>query len=163
MLSRKQAIVGWITFAVARRVVRHVMRQRMRALALGPGKVSMFRRGSVDRIGIVAAAARPIVSRAVTDAEFHDAVRQAFATGRKVTVAVQGRPPHEAAREIGRDRRLQAEIQTSADRLQDAIGRVISPPRRRRGRSSLVAMVVAAAAVVALAPLVARKLRDDLA
>jgi hypothetical protein len=109
------------------------------------------------------AAARPIVTRAVSDPELHDALRQAFTTGRKVTVAVQGKSPQDAAREIGRDRKLQQEIETSANLLQSALGRVVSPPsrKRRRSRGSLMAVLGATAAVIALAPLVLRKLRQD--
>ncbi len=125
----------------------------------------MLRRSRVYRAGLATAVAtaRPVVTRALSDPELHDAVKQALSTGRKVTVAVQGRTPRDAARELSGDRRLQREIQSSADRLQSAVDRVLDPPRRRRRRGSLTACLVATAAAIAIAPFVLRKLRGDLA
>lgn len=124
----------------------------------------MFRRGrSGGSDTTVVAVARPIVTRAATDPEFHAALQRAFSTGRKVSVLVKGRGPVDVARALGRDRKLQDEIEDSAVLLQEAVSRVVAPAssKRGRGRGGLVAMVAAAAAVIALAPLVLRKLRSD--
>lgn len=123
----------------------------------------MFRRGrSGGSEATVVAVARPIVTRAATDAEFHAALQRAFSTGRKVSVLARGRGPVDVARALGRDRKLQDEIEDSAVLLQEAVSRVVTPSSSKgRGRGGLVAMVAAAAAVIALAPLVLRKLRSD--
>ena len=123
----------------------------------------MFRRGrSGGDEATVVAVARPIVTRAATDPEFHQALQRAFSTGRKVTVLARGRRPVDVARALGRDRKLQDEIEDSAVLLQEAVSRVVAPERScGKGRGGLVAMIAAGAAVLALAPLVVRKLRGD--
>ena len=73
------------------------------------------------------AVARPIVTRAATDPEFHQALQRAFSTGRKVTVLARGRRPVDVARALGRDRKLQDEIEDSAVLLQEAVTRVEPP------------------------------------
>ncbi len=119
----------------------------------------MFTRRTARRLGLatVIAAARPVVERAMVDPEFHQAVRQAFGTGRKVTVMVQSTGAQRAARDIGRDHKLQGEIQDSAERLQEAVVQVVTPPVRRV--RAIAVCLAAAAAAAALLPFALKRLR----
>jgi hypothetical protein len=102
---------------------------------------------------------RPIVTRALNDAELHEALRNAFATGRQVSVEISGNPPAKAARKLARDRKLQRRVETSAADLQRAVSGVIEQPKKTgRVRKTLntVAIVGAAAGAVVV---VMRRLR----
>ena len=122
----------------------------------------MFRRSIARRLSLAAmiALVRPVIERALADPEFHQAVRQAFGTGRKVTVMVQSSGAQRAARDIGRDRKLQAEIQDSAERLQEAVTQVVTPPAKRARLRLAAAVLAGAAALAALLPFALKRLRS---
>jgi hypothetical protein len=89
---------------------------------------------AVDRATTIVEAVRPVVQRAMNDPELHAALRQAFDTGREVTVKVKGTPPKKAAKRIARDRRLQRRVESSATDLRDALAAVMAEPEKKKGK-----------------------------
>ena len=51
-------------------------------------------------------AVRPVVTRAMSDPELHDALRKAFATGMDVKDEISGKKPSKAARKLANDKKL---------------------------------------------------------
>lgn len=120
----------------------------------------MFRnsRGSAtaaaDRAAALVETVRPIVNKAMHDPELHQALRQAFATGREVQGEISGKPPKKAAKKLASDRKLQKRVETTAAELQKAVTGLVEPPRRRGrikrtlGRLAVVGAVAGAAVVL---------------
>lgn len=140
MSKRRRAIVGYVTWFVATRLARRAVSRTLS----GPGKDnggkrSMMNRTKgapgavIDRAGAVVEAVRPIVQRAMNDPELHAALRQAFDTGREVTVKVKGTPPKKAAERLARDRKLQAKVESSANDLRSAVTNVVKEPEKKKG------------------------------
>lgn len=194
VLNRRQAAVGYLTFLVARRVVRRTMRRKLAGLrpsavgrrALGANRridatregermlrsgKSAGRRGvdktrslgstGADRATAVVEAIRPIVTRAVNDQNLHQAVRNAFETGRQVNSKVHGKKASKAARKLADDQKLQKRVTASANELRDAVFGVFEQPKRKRRRGRLLALVAGAAALAAAVPFLRKKLGGD--
>jgi hypothetical protein len=86
-----------------------------------------------ERATTLVEAVRPVVQRAINDPEFHAAVRQAFETGREVTVQVKGKPPKKAAEKLAHDRKLQRRVERSAEDLKAAVTAVLEEPKKQKG------------------------------
>jgi hypothetical protein len=177
VLNRRQAVVGYLTFRVARRLARREARRRLGRLLPGgdrdPQGGLMFKKSGpraaatdrasavADRATAVLETVRPIVTKAVNDPELHEALRQAFTTGRQVQDEISGKPPAKAAKKLARDKKLQKRVESSAQDLRAAVQGVIdAAPQRRPSRIKKmigrIGLLAAAAGVVAL---VLRRLR----
>ena len=117
----------------------------------------MFRKsgGSADRAAALIETVRPIVTKAMSDPELHEALRRAFATGREVTSEIHGNPPAKAAKKLARDRKLQRRVESSASDLQKAVSGLVEPPKKKKGcirrtigRLAVIGAVAGAGAVV---------------
>ena len=114
---------------------------------------------AADRAAALVETVRPIVTKAMNDPELHEALRQAFATGREVTGEIQGRPPAKVAKKLANDRKLQRRVESSAHDLQKAVSGLVEPPKKKgriRRCVGRIAVIGAAAGAVAV---VLRKLR----
>jgi len=114
---------------------------------------------AADRAAALVETVRPIVTKAMNDPELHEALRQAFATGREVTGEIHGRPPAKAAKRLANDRKLQRRVESSAHDLQKAVSGLVEPPKKKgriRRCVGRIAVIGAAAGAVAV---VLRKLR----
>jgi hypothetical protein len=166
VIARRKAIVGYATFLIARRVARRKIRRRLSGLRPGTlrdgedGHMLKKTKGgrAADRAGTLVEAVRPIVTRAMHDPELHDALRQAFATGREVSGEISGKPPRKAAKKLAQDRKLQRKLETSVQDLQKAMTGLVERPRKRRGRK-LLRTVAILGAVGGAVVLVMRRLR----
>lgn len=109
---------------------------------------------TADRAAALVETVRPIITKAMNDPELHEALRQAFATGREVTGEISGTPPSKAARKLARDRKLQRRVESSALDLQKAVSGLVEPPRKKGrvrraiGRIAVVGAVAGAVVVV---------------
>ena len=164
MLNRRQAVIGYVTFRVARRLARREMRRRLHALRPGTRhelegghmlKKSAGSRATAMRAAALVESVRPIVTKAMNDPELHDALRQAFATGREVTGEIGGKSTAKAAKKLAQDRKLHRRVESSALDLQKAVSGLVEAPKKKRGRIrravrklALVGAVAGAAAVV---------------
>jgi hypothetical protein len=163
VLNRRQALIGYITFRVARRMARREVPRRLGGLRPGAHHQAegghMFRkstggRAAADRAAALIETVRPIVTKAMSDPELHDALRHAFAAGREVTGEISGNPPAKAAKRLAKDRKLQRRVESSAVDLQKAVSGLVEPPRRRgclRRAVRKLAIVGAVAGAVAVA------------
>lgn len=169
MLNRRQAVIGYVTFRVARRLVRRKMRQGFAGLRPGTRhqaegghmlKKSSGGRAAADRAAALVESVRPIVSKAMNDPELHEALRQAFATGREVTGEISGKPPAKAAKKLAKDRKLQRRVETSAADLQKAVSGLVETPRKKKGRvRRLIGRLALLGAVAGAVAVVLRKVR----
>jgi len=116
-------------------------------------------RAAADRAAALVETIRPIVSRAMSDPELHDAVRQAFATGKDVKDEYAGTPPKKAARKLARDRKLQKRVEASAQDLQKAVAAVVEPPKKKGRIRRTLGRVAVVGAVAGGIVVVLRKLR----
>ena len=103
---------------------------------------------------------RPVVTKAMNDPEFHDALRKAFSTGRDVKDELSGQKPTAAARKLANDRKLQKRVETSAQDLQRAVsGLVETPTKKKGGFKRFVGRVAVVGAVAGAVVVVLRKLK----
>ena len=118
-------------------------------------------RAAADRATALVDVVRPIVARAMSDPELHEALRKALATGREVGGEVSGKKPSKAAKRIAGDRKLHRRVEQTAQELQRAVGNLVSetPKRRRRRRLRRVVTVIAGAAAAVGAVLAAKRFR----
>ena len=116
---------------------------------------------AADRAAALVETVRPIVNKAMHDPELHEALRQAFATGREVQGEISGKPPSKAAKRIAKDRKLQKRVESSAADLQKAVsGLVETPAQKKKGRvKRLVGRVAVIGAVAGGAVVLLKKLR----
>jgi hypothetical protein len=165
VINRRQAVIGYVTYRVARRVARREIGRRLSGLRPGVRRqaegVQMFKNtkgtasAAAERATALVETVRPIVTKAMNDPELHEALRQAFATGREVTGEISGKPPTKAAKKLAHDRKLQRRVETSAVDLQRAVTGLVEAPRRKGrvkrviGRIAIIG-AVAGAVVVAL-------------
>ena len=105
-------------------------------------------------------AVRPLVERAASDQQLHQALRNAFATSREVGSTVSGKKPSKAARKLADDRKLQRRAMASVAELRQAVTGVVQEPKRRRKRK-LLGIVAALAAVAAAVPFLRDKLNGE--
>jgi hypothetical protein len=110
-------------------------------------------RAAADRAATLVETVRPIVTKAMHDPELHEALRQAFNTGRDVKGELQGEKPGTAARKIANDRKLQKRVETSAQDLQKAVSNLVDKPKKGRIRRTVgrIAIVSAVAGGVIIA------------
>jgi hypothetical protein len=163
-MNRRQAAIGYVTYRLARREVRRRLGGLQQGSRADEGG-QMFRNskgtasGAADRASALVETVRPIVTKAMNDPELHEALRQAFATGKQVQGEISGKPPSKAARKLARDRRLQKRVETSATDLQKAVSGLVEPPKKKgRVRRTIgrIAVIGAAAGAVVV---VLRKVR----
>jgi ribosomal protein L29 len=168
VINRRQAVIGYVTYRLARRLARREAGRRLGGLRREPRADEgglMFRNSkgtasaAADRAAALVETVRPIITKAMNDPELHEALRQAFATGRQVQGEISGKPPSKAAKKLAKDRRLQKRVEASATDLQKAVSGLVEQPRRkgrvRRAIARIAVMGAAAGAVV----VVLRKVR----
>lgn len=117
------------------------------------------RSAATDRAAALVETVRPIVTKAMNDPELHEALRQAFATGREVTGEIHGRPPAKAARKLAKDRKLQRKVETSAHDLQKAVSGLVETPRKKGRIRRFVGRLALVGAAAGAVVVVLRKLR----
>jgi hypothetical protein len=142
--DRRKAIIGYVTWFIASRVARRLARRKIDDATPdvlqdgGKGSILMKTKSApqavADRATTIVESVRPVVQRAMSDPELQAALRQAFDTGREVTVKVRGKPPKKAAKRIAQDRKLQRKVETSAADLRDALAAVMREPEKKRGK-----------------------------
>ena len=103
-----------------------------------------------SRVAALLEVARPVVQKAVSDPEFHGALKRAFAVGKEVNDQVSGKPPSAIARKLAYDRRLQRKVENSALDLQKAVVALVEQPRKRRMRGLITKIVIVGAAAGAV-------------
>jgi hypothetical protein len=118
-------------------------------------------RAAADRAAALVETVRPIVAKAMNDPELHDALRQAFATGREVSGELSGKPPSKAAKKLAHDRKLQRRVETSAVDLQKAVSGLVEAPKKKGRIRRLFGRLVLLGAVAGAVTVVMRKLRGD--
>jgi hypothetical protein len=116
-------------------------------------------RAAADRATTLVEAVRPIVTRAMSDPQLHEALRRAFATGREVSDEIGGTSPGRAAKKLARDRKLQRKIETSAQDLQRAVSDIVERPKRRRRGARILGALAVVGAVAGGLVVAFRKLR----
>jgi hypothetical protein len=141
MLNRRKAVLGYLTWLVASRVARRVVRKKVGGLRPAAfqddGRMQMLNRTKAApkavaaKTAALAAVATPIVQRAISDPELHAAIRQAFDTGREVTTEVRGSSPKTTQKRVARDQKLLAKVETSAAELQKAVTAVVKEPEKK--------------------------------
>jgi hypothetical protein len=182
VINRRKAVVGYITYEIARRLARRELRKRVAVLRPsrpnrpnGPngkyerqGGLLMLKRtktaGAVatDRATALVETVRPIVQKAINDPQLHEAIRQAFATGREVTGEIQGNKPSKAARKIAEDRKLHKRVESSVHDLQKAVsGLVDAKPRKKSRARRAFGAIAIVGAIAGGVVLVLRKLRGE--
>jgi hypothetical protein len=164
VLNRRQAVIGYLTYRLARRLARDEVRLRTAARRRGirhdaEGGHMLKRSATADRAAALVETVRPIVTKAMNDPELHEALRQAFATGREVTGEIHGRPPAKAARKLARDRKLQRRVESSALDLQKAVSGLVEPPKKKGRVRRCVGRVAVVGAAAGAVVLVLRKVR----
>ncbi|MGD9573296.1 MAG: hypothetical protein AB7V62_15540 [Thermoleophilia bacterium] len=163
MMNRRQAVIGYVTYRVARRLARREAHKRVSGVGRADQGGSMFRNGktsaAADRAGALYETVRPIVTKAMQDPELHEAIRQAFATGKQVQGEIAGKPPSKAARKIANDRKLQKKVETSATDLQKAVSGLVEKPKKKGRIKSAVGKIAVIGAVGGTVFVVVRKLR----
>ncbi len=182
MLNRRQAVVGYATYVLARRVARKAVRRKLedlRPFAGANGTEFVRERGGrmlkrsngaktarrtreatsagVGRAGALLEAVRPLVERAASDHQLHAAIRNALATGREVSSQVSGKRPSKAARKLADDRKLQRRALASVTELREAVTGVVKEPKRKK-RGKLLGIVAGIAAVAAAIPFLKNRL-----
>ncbi len=116
-------------------------------------------RATADRAAALVETVRPIVTKAMNDPELHDALRQAFATGREVTGEVSGKRPAKAAKRLAKDRKLQRRVESSAVDLQKAVSGLVETPKRRGRVRRAIGKLAFVGAVAGGVVVAIRKLR----
>ncbi|WP_217915361.1 hypothetical protein [Miltoncostaea marina] len=171
MIKRRQAVVGYVVYRVARRIARREVARRLEGLRPGGRReaegVLMFRNtkgtasAAADRATALIEAARPIVTRAMNDPELHDALRQAFQTGRQVQGEISGKPPSKAAKKLARDKKLQKRVEASATDLQRAVSKVVEQPTKKGRLGRFVGRIAVLGAVAGGVYMLVKKLRGS--
>lgn len=169
MINRRQAVIGYVTYRVARRIARRELGRRLHGLRPGIRRqaegVQMFKNSkgtasaAAERATALVETVRPIVTRAMNDPELHEALRRAFATGREVSSELSGTPPTKAAKKIARDRKLQRRVETSAVDLQRAVSGLVETPRKKGRVKRLIGRVAIVGAVAGAVVVAVKKFR----
>ena len=182
MLNRRQAVVGYATYVLARRIARRAVRRKLEDLrpftgANGTEVVRerggrMLKRSNgakaarrtreatsagASRASALIEAVRPLVERAAADHQLHAAIRNALATGREVSSQVSGKKPSKAARKLADDRKLQRRALASVAELREAMTGVVKEPKRKR-RGRLLGVLAGVAALAAAVPFLKNRL-----
>ena len=122
-------------------------------------KKSSGGRVAADRAAALVETVRPIVTKAMNDPDLHEALRQAFATGREVTGEIHGKPPAKAAKKLAQDRKLHRKVEASAADLQRAVSGLVEQPKKKGRIRRLIGRLALVGAVAAAVAVVLRKLR----
>lgn len=114
---------------------------------------------AADRAASLVETVRPIVAKAMHDPELHEALRQAFMTGREVQGEISGEPPAKAAKKIANDRKLQKRVEASATDLQKAVSSLVEAPKKKGRVRKTIARIAVVGAVAGGVVVVLKKLR----
>lgn len=116
---------------------------------------------TADRAQALVETVRPIVTKAMHDPELHEALRNAFATGKDVQSKVSGKKPSKAAKKLANDRKLQKRVETSAADLQKAVASLVAAPKEKKskGVGKVIGRIAIIGAVVGGAVVLLKKLR----
>jgi hypothetical protein len=179
VFNRRKAAVGYATFVIARLLARREVRRRVGALRSNgrdrsngqherQGGLMIKQRtrsaGAVatDRATALVETVRPIVQKAINDPQLHDAIRQAFATGREVTGEIQKNKPTKAARKIAENRKLHKRVESSVQDLQKAVSNLVdAKPKKRGGAKRAFGVIAIIGAIAGSVFVVMRKLRGQ--
>jgi hypothetical protein len=165
VINRRQAVVGYVTYRLGRRIARQKLRRALGALRPvreadgGVDMKSKNARHAADRAATLVETVRPIVTKAMSDPELHEALRQAFNTGREVRDEISGTAPTKAARNIAKDRKLQKRVETSAQDLQKAVTGLVEAPRKKGRIRRTIGRIAILGAVAGAVVVVLRKVR----
>ncbi len=122
-------------------------------------KKSSGGRAAADRTAALVETIRPIVTKAMNDPDLHNALRQAFATGREVTGEIHGKPPAKAAKKLAQDRKLHRKVETSAADLQKAVSGLVEQPKKKGRIRRLIGRIALLGAVAGTVAFALRKMR----
>lgn len=171
VIKRRQAVVGYAVYLLARRVARREVSRRLQGLRPGGRREAegahMFKNtkgtasAAADRASALIEAARPIVTRAMNDPELHEALRQAFQTGRQVQGEISGKPPSKAARKLAKDKKLQKRVEASATDLQRAMSQLVEKPSKKGRLGRTIGRLAIIGAVVGGVVVAVKKLRGS--
>lgn len=116
---------------------------------------------AADRAQALVETVRPIVTKAMHDPELHEALRNAFATGKDVQSKVSGKKPSKAAKKLANDRKLQKRVESSAVDLQKAVQSLVAAPKqeKRKGFGRIIGRIAIVGAVAGGAVVLLKKLR----
>jgi len=116
---------------------------------------------ATDRAAALVETVRPIVQKAINDPQLHDAIRQAFATGREVTGEIQKNKPSKAARRIAENRKLHKRVESSVQDLQKAVSSLVAEakPKKKSGAKRAFGVIAILGAIAGSVFVVMRKLR----
>ena len=164
MLNRRQAVIGYFTYRIGRRLAQRQVGKKFDSMRSGrdadEGQDMTKTKAATERAAALIETIKPIVTRAMADPELHGAVRQAFATGRDVKDEYGGTPPKKAARKLARDHKLHKRVEASAADLQKAVAAVVEPPKKKKGKiRKTIGRIAVLGAVAGAVVVVLRKLR----
>jgi len=178
VINRRKAFVGYVTYRIARLVLRREALRRVHGLRQngpnGPngqydrqgGLMIKQRTRSAGAVATDLAAAlvetvRPIVQKAINDPQLHEALRQAFVTGREVTGEIQKNKPSKAARNIAENRKLHKRVESSVQDLQKAVSSLVdeAKPKKKSGAKRAFGVIAIVGAIAGSVFLVLRRLR----
>ena len=163
-MDRRRVILGFVTYRLARRIARRKLRRTVGAIrpddADGGQRMKQAKNAlNTARAVALVEAVRPVVTRAMSDPELHDALRQAFATGMDVKDEISGKKPSKAARKLANDKKLQKRVETSAQDLQNAVSGLVEQPKKKGGFKKFVGRVAVVGAVAGGVVVVLKKLK----
>ena len=163
-MDRRRVILGFVTYRLARRIARRKLRRTVGAMrpddADGGQRMKQAKNAlNAARAVALVEAVRPVVTRAMSDPELHDALRQAFATGMDVKDEISGKKPSKAARKLANDKKLQRRVETSAQDLQKAVSGLVEQPKKTGGFKKLVGRIAIVGAVAGGVVVVLKKLK----
>ena len=163
VMDRRRVILGFVTYRLARRIARRKLRRTVGAMrpddADGGHRMKAKNALNTARAVALVEAVRPVVTRAMSDPELHDALRQAFATGMDVKDEISGKKPSKAARKLANDKKLQKRVETSAQDLQKAVSGLVEQPKKKGGFKKLVGRIAIVGAVAGGVVVVLKKLK----
>ena len=116
-------------------------------------------RAAADKAVALVEQVRPIVTRAMNDPELHEALRQAFTTGRDVKDELTGQKPSKAAKKLARDKKLQKRVEASATDLQKAVSSLVEKPKKKGRIKRLIGRLAVVGAVAGGVVVVLRKFK----
>lgn len=164
MLNRRQAVIGYVMYRVVRGMARQDLggragRRRQSTRHEAEGGHMLKKTATADRAAALVETVRPIITKAMNDPEFHQALRQAFNTGREVTGEIHGKPPAKVARKLASDRKLQRRVESSALDLQKAVSGLVEQPKKKGRVRRCVGRVAIVGAAAGAVVIVMRKVR----
>jgi hypothetical protein len=178
VLNRRKALVGYLTYRFVRLVLRREAHKRLDALRENGSNGSngqQDRQGGLmikqrtksagavatDRATALVETVRPIVQKAINDPQLHDALRQAFATGREVQGEIQKNKPSKAARKIAENRKLHKRVESSVQDLQKAVTSLVeeSKEKKKSGKKKILGAIAVIGAIGGGVFVALRKLR----